>query len=82
MTTDNNKHIITNEIVLKRQLYFSHITFSSLSEVPGLFNISSTHANTNLTIRRFSREQFLISKYSSILPALLHSQWHVLVLHM
>ena len=47
--------------------------------VKSVFNISSSHVNTKLLKRRFSNEQFLISKYSSILHALLHSQSHVLV---
>ena len=34
------------------------------------FNISSSQANTNLPIRRFSQEHFLVSEYLSILHAL------------
>ena len=52
-----------------------------MNEVLVALNISSTHANTNLPKRRFSHEQFLISKHLSILHALLHSQSHVLGLH-
>ena len=34
MITNNNEHIVTNEIVWIRQLlFFSHVTFLSLSEV-------------------------------------------------
>ena len=39
-----------------------------------LLKISSSHFNTNLLINGFSQEQFLASKYSSNLHALLHSQ--------
>ena len=53
MTTNNNKHIIANEIVSIRQLFFSHDTFLSLSEVSVVFNIPSLHFNTNLPITRF-----------------------------
>ena len=63
MTPNNNKHIITNEIMRIRQSLFPHTTFLSLSKVSVVFNVSSSHSNTNLTIRRFSQEQFLISKY-------------------
>ena len=55
------------------QLFFARVTFSLSSEFSVVFNISSSHDNTNLPIRRFSHEQFLISKYSSVLHALLHS---------
>ena len=54
---------MTNEIVGIRQLLFLHITFLSSGEVSVVFSISSSHANTNLHIRRFSQEQFLVSKY-------------------
>ena len=52
--------------------------YLSLSKVTVVFDLSSSHSNTNLPIRRFLQEQFLISKYSSKLHALLHSQSHVL----
>ena len=45
------------------------------------FNILSSYSNSNFSIRRFSHEQFLITKYSSILHALLHSQPHILRFH-
>ena len=64
MATNNNKHIITNEIMRIRQSLFAHTTFLSLTKVSVVLNVSSSHSNTNLTIRRFSQEQFLISKYS------------------
>ena len=64
MTADN-KHIVTNNIVRIRQLFFSHVT------------VTSSHASTNLPNRHFLQEIFLISKYSSIFHALLHSQSHV-----
>ena len=51
--------------------FFSHATFLSTSQVSVVFNISSSHANTNLL------EQFSKPKYKSILHALLHSQSHV-----
>ena len=54
------------------------LLFLSSSEASVVFNISSSHANAILSIRRFLHWQFLISKYSSILHALLHSQLHVL----
>ena len=73
MLTNNNKRIITNKIVWLRESLFAHDTFLWLSKVSVVFNISSLHANTNLPMRRFSQEQFLISKYSSILHALFYS---------
>ena len=76
MTADN-KHIVTNNIVRIRQLFFSHVTFLSSSEISVVFSITSSHASTNLPNRRFLQEIFLISKYSSIFHALLHSQSHV-----
>ena len=78
MTITNNKHIAINEIVRIKQLHFPRVTFFSWSEVSVVFDTSYLHANTNSPIRRFSHEQFLVSKYSSILHALLHSQSHVL----
>ena len=77
MTADN-KHIFTNNIVRIRQLFFSHVTFLSSSEISVVFSITSSHASTNLPNRRFLQEIFLISKYWSILHAFLHSQSHVL----
>ena len=76
MTADN-KHIVTNNIVRIRQLFFSHVTFLSSSEISVVFSITSSHASTNLPNRYFLQEIFLISKYSSIFHALLHSQSHV-----
>ena len=81
MTTNNNKHMITNEIMRKRQIFFAHATFISLSKVLVVFNISSSHSTINLSIRRFSQEQFLIFKYLSIFHAFLHSESHVLGFH-
>ena len=78
MTTNKQKHIISNQIVRMRQLLFAYVNFLSLSEVSGLFNISSSHSNANLLTRYFSQEQFLVSKSSLILHALLHSQSHLL----
>ena len=65
MTTNNNKHIII----------FS-CYFFSLGKVSVVFNTSSSYSNTNYPIRCFPRKQILISKYSSILHALLHLQSH------
>ena len=73
MTTNNNKHIITNKIKWIRQLLFPHITFLSSSEASIVFNISSLYSNTNFGTRHFLEEQFLTSKYLSILHALFHS---------
>ena len=40
------------------KIIFSHVTFLSSSGVLVVFNISFSHANTNLPIRRFLQEQF------------------------
>ena len=53
MTADKNKHRITNEIASVRQLHFPCVTFLLSSEVSAIFNISSSHASTNLPNRRF-----------------------------
>ena len=58
MSTKNNKHIVTSDVVWVRQLLFSHLTFLSSSEVSVVFNISFSHANTNLPIRRFHINNF------------------------
>ena len=67
ITTNNNKHIITSEIVWMRQLISSRVSFVSSSEVLVAFNISSSYSKTNFTIRRFLHEQFFMFKYLSIL---------------
>ena len=41
-----------------RQLLFKHAAFLLLNEVSVLFNISSSHSNTNLQIRRFHKNNF------------------------
>ena len=64
-----------------RQLIFSDVTFLSSGDVSVVFNVSSSHSNTNLLINRFSHGQFLVCKYSSILHALLRSQTHLLGFH-
>ena len=79
--SNNSKHIIINEIVLIRQLLFSHVTFLPSTKVSVVLNISSSHAYTNLPVRRFLHEQFLVLKYPSILNALLYFQSHVLGFH-
>ena len=68
MKVSNRKDITTNEIEWIRQLSY----FSCLSEISVVFNISSSHGNANLSSRRFLHEKLLISKYLSILHALLH----------
>ena len=40
------------------------VTFLLLSEISVGFNFSSSHAITNLPIRYFSHDQFLVFKYS------------------
>ena len=47
MTTNNNNHIITNEIVLEKQLLLAYVAFLSLSKVLIAFNISPSHSNIN-----------------------------------
>ena len=48
---------------MKTHEYFlSHVTFSSSNEVLVVFNISYSHANTNLTEGHFLHEQFLLSR--------------------
>ena len=64
MTSNNNKNVITNEIVQITQWFFSYGTFLPTIEVSLIFHILSSHANTNLTKRSFLHEQFLICKYS------------------
>ena len=64
MTTNNNMHVITNEIVWIRQLHFAHATFFLSSEVSVVFNISSSHYNTNLPITFFTGAIFSIQKQS------------------
>ena len=78
MTTNNNKDIVTSEVVWTRQLVFACVTFLSSIEVSVVFNIPSSHAYTNFSKRRFSPDQLLTSKYLSVLHPLLHSQSHVL----
>ena len=66
---------------MKKAITFCTCYFLSLSKASVVFNISSSYSSTNLLIRRFSKKQFLISKYLSILHALLHSQSDVLGFH-
>ena len=63
--------MIANKIVRKMQIFFSDVNFLSWTE----------HANTNLPNRRFLHNYFFVSKYTSILHTLLHSQSHALRLH-
>ena len=58
--------MIINEIVRIKKILFSNVTFSLLSNVSLVFNISSSYFSTNLKNRCFLDETFLISKYSSI----------------
>ena len=69
----NSQHIILNGIAWTRQSFFSFVTFFWSSEVSVEINVSSSHANTYLSIKRFLYEKLLISKYLSILHAWLHS---------
>ena len=79
MRTNNNKHLITNEKVWIRQLfiYFSYVTSLSTSEVSGAINISSSHTNTYLHNFYFTWT-ILVSKYLSILHAIVQSHLHAL----
>ena len=77
----DSKHIITSEIVRIKQLFLSHVTFLSFSQVSVVYNISSSYANTNLSNGCVSHKQFLISKYLPILHGLLLKQSHVLGFH-
>ena len=49
MPTNNNKHKIT----MNTTIIFPYITFLSTVEVLVVFNISSSHASTNLNIHQF-----------------------------
>ena len=64
-----------------RQLTFLYVTFSSSGEFSVVFNIPSSHANTISPFRHFTQEQFLVSKYSSILYASIYLQSYVLEIH-
>ena len=66
---------------MNKKIIFTHVAFLSTSEVSFVFNIPSSHAYPSLPKRRFLNEQFLISKCSRILHALLPSQSHVLGFH-
>ena len=57
MTTNESKHIITKEKVQISQLFLSYVTLLSTIDVTSVvFNISTSHTNTNLTSRRFLYE--------------------------
>ena len=60
---------------------FCRCYFLSLRKTSVVFDILSSHSNTNLPIRRFSQEQFLVCKHSLVLHALLHSQPQLLGFH-
>ena len=79
--TTNNKHLITSKIEYIRQLLFSYAIFFIKKLASVLFSVLASHANTNLPNRRFQHKQFLISKYLSILHALLQSRSHLLGFH-
>ena len=72
VTTNNNKHTITSEVLYIRQLLFSLVTLLLISDVSVVFNISPSHPNTKLPNRRFLHKHSLISKYSSILHLYLY----------
>ena len=44
------------------ECFLSHVTFLSSNEVLVVFNISYSHANTNLAEGHFLHEQFLLSR--------------------
>ena len=58
MTINNNNVIITNEIASIRQLYFSYVTFLSLSKVSVIFDISSSHGNFHYRLEVFRINNF------------------------
>ena len=58
MIITNNKNTITSKLVLIWQKLFLHITFLLSGKVLVVFNISRSHPNTNLLIRRSSHEGF------------------------
>lgn len=65
MTTNRNKHMITNKIIWIRQLFFLHMFHFIIKWV--LIHISSFHSNTNLTISHSNMSHFLylnIHQYS------------------
>ena len=83
ITTNRNdnyqiKQIIVSKILWKRKSILSHVTFSLSSEILVVVSISPSHANTNLSIRRFSQEQLLVSWFPTLFHVLLHSQSQVL----
>ena len=49
--------------IMNKTIIYLHVTFLSSSESSVVFNISFTHANTNLPNRRFSNDKFLRSRY-------------------
>ena len=53
MNTNKYKHKITNKIVWTRQWFFTYYFFPTIVEIFVVFNISSSHANTNWPKRRF-----------------------------
>ena len=55
-------------------LFDNGFCFLPTSDFSVVFKISSSHDITDLQNRHFSHEQFLTSKYLSILYALLRSQ--------
>ena len=58
MTTNNYKHIANNIMMWIRSLFFSYVTFLSTIDVACVVsNISSSHANSNLSNRCFLHER-------------------------
>ena len=57
--TTNNKKLINSNV---NKAIFSRVTFLLISGVSVVFNISSSHANTNLRNSCRTHEQFLIVK--------------------
>ena len=79
MATNNDKHIITNDIVWIKPSFFTCLSTNDVASI--VFHISSGHTNSNLSERCFLHKQLLIFKYSTILHALLHSQSYILGFH-
>ena len=54
--------------------FIPNVNKLSTNEVSIIFNISFSHVNINLVNRHVLHDQLSISKYSSVLDALPHSQ--------
>ena len=68
MTSNDNKHIITNEIVQIRQYFLLHVTFLLSSEF-------LSHANNSLPKRHFLHKHFLcLNVHQFYLPYYIHNR--------